>query len=185
MEWSTNRKKIRIVAVVGATILGLLAVGLSVYISIGGYPGGLRGTTDSTGTLAYLGGPTCYNSYPQNETTYVALCPFGPRDRATVFNCLIAAGTSTGCVYEISVPLNTTTSLVQWTNGSPTSIEEPVLNNTITVWYSLANQTTGLPARPNCSFEFRHLPAGLNQAYCVSINSTSFLVGSPSTSFPA
>lgn len=92
---------------------------------------------------------------------------FGPLSEAVIFNCAIAAKSSSGCTQEVYI------------NGS--SSESYV----VTVWYNatLGNSTFGYSSGLswiNCRLSV-HPPSGpsIYYAYYIALNSTSFLVSTP------
>jgi len=112
--------------------------------------------------LAYLGSlPGCSVSY--GSTSYPGAC-FSPKSDPVLFNCAAAAASSQGCTQQITI------------TGSSK------LNFTITVWYPYTNYNGEQPWQ-NCKY-VEPLPTppgpdGPYYAYCISVNSTAFLVALP------
>ncbi len=81
---------------------------------------------------------------------------------AYTFNCLAEAATPQGCAETVQI---------KGTAGG---------NYSVVIWYPYVNSSSGI-VWENCRF-YLLPPAGpgYTYAYCVSVNSTSFLVGQPS-----
>jgi hypothetical protein len=118
----------------------------------------------------------CSASYSSNGTAYTEPCSFGGTIQdALVFNCLAAAALPSGCAGQITAlpgeifpPAN---------NTGPGS---PVLNNTVTVWYPYVGHAANEPSWANCMYAPAHGPSAATEfAFCVSLNSTSFIVSGP------
>jgi len=100
---------------------------------------------------------------------------------AMVFNCLAEAAQPSGCTGQISGIPGTTIPAPPPINGSLTAQtpSEPVLNNTITVWYPYVNQTGKESSWANCMFQTQHQAIGPQYGFCIPLNSTSFVVSGP------
>jgi hypothetical protein len=124
----------------------------------------------------------CSASYSWNGTAYAEPCSFGGTIQdALVFNCLLAAAAlPSGCAGQITAlpgelfpPAN---------NTGPGS---PVLNNTMTVWYPYVSNAPNEPSWANCMYAVAHGPSAATEyAFCVSLNSTSFIVSGPAVVLP-
>jgi hypothetical protein len=107
-------------------------------------------------------------------------CSPGPCDvqrlsDALVFNCLEAAATPSGCS-EV------------WSGGLRYSAS-PIINYTVTVWYPSYNQPDE-PASANCMYTVSPVgslgipPPTSSFGYCITVNSTAFVVSLPQSSGP-
>ncbi len=122
-----------------------------------------------------------------NGTAYAEPCSFaGTIKEAKVFDCLAEAALPSGCTDYISgVPK--TTPAPPPINGSPNSnfgSSVPVLNNTVTVWYPYVDHTGKAPTWANCMFQVGHLYSGSPYGFCISLNSTAFIVSGPALVLP-
>ena len=113
--------------------------------------------------LTYLGAvPGCAVSTDPPTAWYPVPC-FG-YSGPHLFNCAAAANTSQGCTQRINI-----------TGTSNQSFA-------VTVWYPYVNYTG--PAWQNCKYTVPSVPnppgpQGPYYAYCISVNSTSFLITEP------
>jgi hypothetical protein len=197
----------RLVLVAGTLVVVSLVAGLAVYTALpGSEASSLASSTSSAsssvasshntssvdansssaaypfadpGYITDSGG--CAGSYSLNGTAYVEPCSFGGTVQdALVFNCLAAAALPSGCAAQI-------TASPGWLfppadNVGPGS---PVLNNTMTVWYPYVGHGASEPSWANCMYAVAHGPgAGTQYAFCVSLNSTSFIVSGPAVVLP-
>ncbi len=111
--------------------------------------------------LDYLGNQSgCAVSTDPPTTWYPVPC-FGPNSDEVIFNCSAAAASPQGCTQRVNL------------NGS--SGQYFVL----TIWYPYTNSTLGLSV--NCKYTIPSVPittgpAGPYYAYCISTNSTAFIV---------
>ena len=108
--------------------------------------------------LVYLSAdPGCSTSY--GETSYPVPC-FG--SSGYLFNCAAAATNSEGCTQQVNI------------TGTNESF-------TVTIWYPYTNSIGEQPVQ-NCKWTVQlPSPPGpeTGYAYCISVNSTSFLVSEP------
>jgi hypothetical protein len=123
----------------------------------------------------------CSVSYSSNGTAYAEPCAFGNTIQdALVFNCLAAAALPSGCAGQITAPPGEV--FPPANNIGPGS---PVLNNTVTVWYPYVGEAANEPSWANCMYVVAHGPsAGTEYAFCVSLDSTSFVVSGPAVVLP-
>lgn len=135
---------------------------------------------DNPGYVVSQGG--CAWSSRSDGIWYAEPCSFGGTlGDAMVFNCLAEAALPSGCTGQISAIAGTTLPAPPPINGSLTAQtpSEPVLNNTITVWYPYFNQSGKEPSWANCMFQTQHQAIGPQYGFCISLNSTSFVVSGP------
>ena len=133
------------------------------------------------GYLTQSGG--CAASYSSNGTAYAEPCVFGGTiSDALVFNCLAAAALPSGCAGQITALSGEVFPPV---NNSGPAFNSPVLNNTVTVWYPYVGNAAKEPSWANCMYAVAHGPSAATEfAFCVSLNSTSFIVSGPGVVLP-
>jgi hypothetical protein len=102
-----------------------------------------------------------------------------------VFNCLAAAALPSGCAAQLTaLPGETMSTPPVGDNGGP-GVNSPVLNNTLTVWYPYVGLAANEPSWANCMYAVAHGPSAETQyAFCVALNSTSFVVSGPVVVLP-
>jgi hypothetical protein len=107
---------------------------------------------------------------PCTGSTGVAPC-FGGRATAMIFNCLSAAATTMGCTEE-------------FVSGSSQTFQEGARTTTytakfqITIWYPHSPSPIGQPWT-NCGYTESGDRGTIIYAYCITSNSTAFLVSKP------
>ncbi len=124
----------------------------------------VRSTTSSVNFLyglMYLTADSGCFSGPSPAGPWSPSPCFGPRSDAVVFNCMKAAATSQGCTQRVYYKGNASESYV------------------VTVWYPYFNSTANSEGY-NCKLAFYPETVHTGYAYCMSVNSTSFLVAQPS-----
>jgi hypothetical protein len=190
----------RLALVAGTVALVSLVAGLAVYTALPGSAANSRVSSSSsasstdtgitvTSSAAYpfanpgyitrSGG--CAASYRSNGTAYAEPCAFGGTIRdALVFNCLATAALPSGCAGQITpLPGEVMPTPPPGNNPGP-DVNSPVLNNTVTVWYPYVGHAANTPSWANCMYAVAHGPsAATDYAFCVSLNSTSFVASAP------
>jgi hypothetical protein len=117
--------------------------------------------------LNFMGNESnCAVSTDPPTTWYETPC-FGSNADAVVFNCAVAANTSQGCTKRI----NTTGQFTPKPSGPDYF--------SVTVWYPYINYTVFPGA--NCKYTVPSVPTppgpeGPAYAYCISLNSTAFII---------
>jgi hypothetical protein len=131
------------------------------------------------GYITQSGG--CSASYRSNGTAYAEPCSFGGTiQEALVFNCLAAAALPSGCAAQIAPLPGEVMQTPPVGNNTGPGVNSPVLNNTVTVWYPYVGTAANEPPWANCGYAAAHGPSTTTQfAFCVPLNSTSFIVSGP------
>lgn len=111
----------------------------------------------------YLSSSGASSTWFFNGTTYSLPGFSSDINEAYVFNinnCAIPASSSSGCTEQIVSTVN------------------PQNRYNMTVWYPYVNQNSSEPSWTNCMYYVKGA-AGTPYAYCISLNSTAFLMSEP------
>lgn len=111
----------------------------------------------------YLSSSGASSTWFFNGTTYSLPGFYSDINEAYVFNinnCASPASSSSGCIEQIVSTLN------------------PQNRYNMTVWYPYVNQNSSEPSWANCMYYVKGT-SGTSYAYCISLNSTAFIVSEP------